>query len=188
MYQNGPYPNTEFQLKWQEVIREWSLRWGDKIDGWWFDGCYWPNIMYRSESAPNFASFANAARAGNPQSAVSFNPGVVYRSLSMTPYEDFIGGEISDPALISIKRSYDGKVDGKQVHVLSYLGEHWGMGNPRFDTSEIIKWSREVSAAKGAITWDVPVQSNGLISQPFIDQLSVLFKSIPKNYEVSREK
>jgi hypothetical protein len=67
-WQNGPYPNKNFQRKWEQVIAEWSARWGKKVEGWWFDGCYFPNSMYRSPEAPNFASFAAAARAGNPQS------------------------------------------------------------------------------------------------------------------------
>jgi hypothetical protein len=47
-WQKGPYRNLEFQLKWEQVIREWSVRWDKKVVGWWFDGCYWPNSMYRS--------------------------------------------------------------------------------------------------------------------------------------------
>lgn len=70
-WKNGAYRNSEFQIKWQRVIREWSERWEKKVSGWWFDGCYWPNTMYR-KSGPNFATFAAAARAGNPESAVAF--------------------------------------------------------------------------------------------------------------------
>ena len=67
-WRNGPHRNREFQRNWEQVIREWSLRWGKAVDGWWFDGCYWPNTMYRGETAPNFVSFAAAARAANPSS------------------------------------------------------------------------------------------------------------------------
>jgi hypothetical protein len=74
-WRNGPYPNREFQTKWESIIREWSVRWGDKVSGWWFDGCYFPNAMYRSPQRPNFESFAAAARAGNANAAVAFNPG-----------------------------------------------------------------------------------------------------------------
>jgi hypothetical protein len=42
-WQNGPYRNKEFQQRWEQIIREWSVRWGKKVSGWWFDGCYWPN-------------------------------------------------------------------------------------------------------------------------------------------------
>lgn len=180
-YHRGADPNKEFQKKWEKVIRTWSLRWGTKISGWWFDGCYWPNIMYRSEKAPNFASFAAAARAGNPNNAVGFNPGVVYRTLSMTPYEDYTAGEIDKPEFISIKRAYDnGKVDGKQVHVLSYLGETWGMGAPRFTADKVVEWSLKVTAEGGAISWDIPVQANGLIPQSFIDQLTAVNNAVRK--------
>jgi hypothetical protein len=96
-WRNGPYPNREFQLKWERVIRDWSQCWGKKVEGWWFDGCYFPNSMYRSTQPPNFESFAAAARAGNPDAVIAFNPGVVYRILSMTPHEDFTAGEIDKP-------------------------------------------------------------------------------------------
>lgn len=175
---NGPNPNKDFQRKWEQVIREWSDRWGTKVAGWWFDGCYFPNTMYRSAEPPNFASFAAAARAGNPDAILAFNPGVVYRMLSLTPYEDFIAGEIDKPELVTIRRAVSGKVDGTQIHMLSYLGQTWGMGSPRFTNEQIVAYTRKVLDAGGAITWDVPVELNGTISQPFLDQLAALKKAI----------
>jgi hypothetical protein len=177
-WRNGAYRNREFQLKWEEVIREWSLRWGKTIAGWWFDGCYWPNTMYRTMESPNFASFAAAARAGNPESIIAFNPGVVYRLLSVTPYEDYTAGEIDQPDRISIRRASGGRIDGAQLHVLSYLGETWGMGAPRFSVDQITGWSNQVAKEGGVITWDVPIQRSGLIAQPFLDQLAAVGKAL----------
>jgi hypothetical protein len=173
-YERGPNRNREFQIKWEAVIREWSLRWGKKVSGWWFDGCYWPNAMYRSTGPPNFASFAATARAGNPDSVIAFNPGVVDRILSVTPHEDYSAGEINDPDHLMIRRAAQGKVDGVEIHVLTFLGERWGMGSPRFSTDQIVNWSRKIADAGGVITWDAPIQKNGLISQPFIDQLTAV--------------
>lgn len=177
-WRNGPYPNQEFQRKWEQIVRTWSERWGRKVDGWWFDGCYFPNSMYRLAEAPNFASFAAAARAGNPDAAVAFNPGVIYRMLSLTPYEDFTAGEIDKPELVTIRRAADGKIDGTQVHMLSYLGTTWGMGEPRFTAEQVIGYTRKVREAGGAVTWDVPIGLNGTISQPFLDQLAALGKAL----------
>jgi len=177
-WRNGPYPNREFQRKWEQVIRDWSQRWGKKVAGWWFDGCYFPNSMYRSPDPPNFASFAAAARAGNPGAIVAFNPGVVYRILSMTPYEDFTAGEIDKPELATVRRSVDGVMDGTQIHMLSYLGQTWGMGAPRFTTEQVIEHTRKIRGFGGAVTWDTPVELNGTISQPFIDQLTALGKAL----------
>jgi hypothetical protein len=180
-WQNGPYPNKEFQLKWEQVIREWSTRWGKKVDGWWFDGCYWPNAMYRSDEPPNFASFAAAARAGNPDSVIAFNPGVVPRIISVTPYEDYTAGEINDPNSVEIRRAVDGKIDGVQVHILSFLGQNWSMDPPRFSKEQVVKLSRRITDAGGVITWDVPIQRNGLITQPFIDQLTAVGKELGRH-------
>jgi hypothetical protein len=177
-WRNGPYPNREFQGKWERVIREWSQRWGKKVAGWWFDGCYFPNSMYRSPQAPNFASFAAAARAGNPDAAIAFNPGVVYRILSMTPYEDFTAGEIDQPDRLTVRRASDGKMDGVRIHVLSYLGATWGMGSPRFSTEQAVGWSRKVAELGGVITWDAPVELNGTLSQAFVDQLTAVGKAL----------
>ncbi len=177
-WRNGSYPNKEFQRKWEQVIRAWSERWGKKVSGWWFDGCYFPNSMYRSPSPPNFTSFAAAARAGNPDAALAFNPGVVYRMLSITPEEDFIAGEIDKPELATIRRAADGRIDGAQIQMLSYLGQTWGMGAPRFTTEQVIEYTRRIRQAGGAVTWDVPLELNGTITQPFLDQLTALGQAL----------
>jgi hypothetical protein len=176
-WRDGPYPNREFQLKWQQVIREWAERWGDKVAGWWFDGGYFPNTMYRSAEAPNFASFAAAARAGNPNRAIAFNPGVVYRLLSLTPSEDYTAGEIDQPDRVSIRRNADGKVDGAQIQMLSYLGSTWGRGDPRFTAAQVVEFSRTLWNAGGGVTWDTPVQLNGTVAAPFLEQLTAVGKA-----------
>jgi hypothetical protein len=174
-WENGPHPNREFQRNWEAIIREWSTRWGTKVDGWWYDGCYWPNTMYRSNEPPNFESFAAATRAGNPDSIVAFNPGVVYRTISLTPSEDYTAGEVDKPELWTPRRFADGKQDGARLHMLSYLGERWGFGDaPRFKTDDVIAYTRRALDAGGAACWDVPIQRDGRIAQPFIEQLTDL--------------
>ena len=90
---------------WEKVIREYSLRWGTNIAGWWFDGCYEPNQLYNFPDAPNFQSFAAAARAGNPNALIAFNRGVIDRVLSITPFEDYCAGEINEVQASLIRRA-----------------------------------------------------------------------------------
>jgi hypothetical protein len=182
-WQNGPHRNAEFQRNWEAIISEWSKRWGNKVAGWWFDGCYWPNTMYRTEEEPNFRSFAAAARAGNPEAIVAFNPGVVGRTISLTPHEDYLAGEISDLNLWSLKRNFDGIVDGAQIHVLTFLGTRWGQGVPRFKTDEVLAFSEKVVGAGGVITWDTPAQKDGTFAPEFLAQLKAIndsFSSAPQ--------
>jgi len=167
----GPDPNVNFQRKWEKVIGEWSARWGDRISGWWFDGCYWPNAMYRSCTPPNFKSFADAARKGNPQSAVAFNPGVTYPIIAESEQEDYTAGEIDDPGRV---RCGGRLVDGKQFHMLSYLGQRWSGGEPRFSEDQVAEWSTAILQHGGVVTWDVPTTPTGLIAQPFLRQLKAI--------------
>jgi hypothetical protein len=150
------------------------------VEGWWFDGCYFSNSMYRSPDAPNFASFAAAARAGNPDSAVAFNPGVIYRIISVSPDEDFTAGEIDKPDLATVRRGVGGRIDGTQIHMLSFLGTTWGMGTPRLATEEVIAYTKKIRDFGGSVTWDVPVELDGTITQPFLDQLTALGKAFPR--------
>ena len=77
-----------------------------------------------------------------------------------------------------IRRVFDGNVDGAELHMLSYLGQTWGRGAPRFSSEQIITWTRNLVNQDGAGTWDVPVQTNGLISQPFLEQLGALSRAL----------
>ena len=172
-WQSGADPNIEFQKNWEQVIAHWSKQWGTLVDGWWFDGVYWQNVMYRNEKAPNFKSFAAAARAGNPNSAVAFNPGVIYRTLSVTPYEDYTAGEINMPEMMSY-RTQNGLADDSQLQILTYAGQGWGSGDPRYSADEIIFFSKRVIDNFGAFTWDVPTNSKGQIDELFIN----LFKTV----------
>jgi hypothetical protein len=179
-WKNGPNANKSFQRKWEQAIAEWSRRWGPKVVGWWFDGCYFPNSMYRSAEPPNFSSFAAAARAGNPDAAVAFNPGVIYRLISVSPDEDFTAGEIDKPDQVMVRRSTGGLIDGTQLHMLSFLGETWGVGTPRFTKEQVIGYTKKIRDNGGSVTWDVPVALDGTIADPFLEQLAALSNTFPR--------
>jgi hypothetical protein len=179
-WERGPYPNTEFQLNWERVIADWSRRWSGKVEGWWFDGCYWPNTMYRSLRPPNFFTFAAAARAGNGQSVVAFNPGVITRLIGISADQDFMAGETNDPDQVNVHYPADGTVDGVQIHMLCFLGKTWGMGEPRFDTAKVVEYTKKIRDYGGSVTWDVPVEIDGTIKPVFMEQLEALGKAFPR--------
>ncbi|MBI5834834.1 MAG: discoidin domain-containing protein [Armatimonadetes bacterium] len=187
---NGPHRNANFQRKWEAVIREWSLRWGKRVHAWWFDGCYWPDAMYRFAEAPNFASFAAAAKAGNPDSLVAFNPGVINPIICQTQWEDFTAGEINEPGYMEhpgrwvVAPQKPGETDAPaeqrraQYQMLSYLGPTWCASPPRFTVDRVAEYTRDVMDHQGVVTWDVPIGAGGLIPKPFFDQLVALHASL----------
>jgi hypothetical protein len=159
---------TEFQLKWEAIIREWSRRWEHGVSGWWIDGCYFSDEMYRHPDPPNFDSFAAALQSGNPDSLVAFNPGVMVPVISLTEHEDYTAGEISNAFPVCPGE----RIGNARYHVLSYLGERWGAGKPRFSDDFVRGYTRDVNSRGGVVTWEVPIRDNGLLDASFMDQLN----------------
>jgi alpha-L-fucosidase-like protein len=159
-----------FQRRWEAIVREWSERWGRRVSGWWIDGCYFADEMYRHDNEPNFQSFTAALKAGNPDGIVAFNPGVRVPVVCHTECEDYTAGEISE----ALPVAKDRWVDGAQLQILSYLGVTWGQGPPRFPTELVVGYTQHVRSVGGVVTWDVPIETNGLIPQPFLQQLNAI--------------
>jgi hypothetical protein len=163
--------NVHFQQNWEAIIREYSLRWGKLVSGWWIDGCYYADSMYRKKISPNFASFAAAIRAGNPDSIIAFNPGVKVPIIAYAEEEDFTAGEIGDELP---KTHPDRWVNGEQYHILTYLGKWWGEGHPRFTAPFIHDYTEQVIKNQGVISWDVGVSRDGLILPELYERLKIL--------------
>ncbi len=102
--------------KWAEVIQDWSVRYGDRVAGWWFDGGYeW--VGFNEEIA---GIYAEAARRGNPRSIVTFNPGIGLKR--WTRAESYTAGELTEPFDVVPASRW---LEGSQWHALTYLGSHW---------------------------------------------------------------
>ncbi len=165
---------TEGLRNWEAIIREWSLRWGDLVSGWWFDGCYYADKLYEHDGAPNFQSFAEAAKAGNTKSIVAFNSGVKIPVPTITPYEDYTAGELNDLWIGNKWHPMTDKVGGAQLQILTYLGNWWGQGPTRFTDELAVSYTKHVIACGGALTWDIPISYDGQIPEEFRRQLSVI--------------
>ena len=171
-----------FWPKWQSIIREWSLRWGEDVHGWWFDGMYQPDIWLNFPDEPNFKSFSAAVKAGNPDSLVAWNPGVHVPLISVSEYEDYTAGEVASGFPLTVSGAgYEplGRyVDGAQYHILSFLGEMWCIGEPRFSDEMVVALTKSVRDHEGVISWDIPHEKNGLIPEAFMKQFRVLRDSV----------
>jgi len=166
---------AEFQRKWEMIIRDWSMRWGRKVSGWWLDGCYYADDMYRHPDPPNFQSFRAALLAGNPDGIVAFNPGVKVPIISMTEYEDYTAGEINIAFPVNDKYHppLTRWVDGAQYHILSFLGDGWGVGQPRFPVGFPVGFTQYTNRFGGVVSWDVPTVK-GIIPLAFMQQLQAI--------------
>jgi len=175
---------STIQWHWEAVVREWSLRWGRSVHGWWVDGPY-NAAAYKHPDAPNYRSFAEALKAGNPDSLVSFNNGLRTQSpllYSITEFEDYTPGEIERDLPVapgclpdySRLTPYSRTIDGAQLHILTVMGEWWGKGPVRFPDELTIGYTKFINSRGGVVTWDAPLTTAGLIDETFRPQLMAL--------------
>lgn len=167
---------TEGQRAWEAIIRDWSQRWGRRISGWWIDGCYFADRMYRHSDEPNFSSFAAALRAGNPDALLAFNCGTKEPFAALTDEQDYTAGEVADKFPVSyLWRPLSREMNGLQLQVLTFLGECWGMGEaPRCPREFVAGYTQHVNSKGGVVTWDVPIGADGVIAPAFLDCLAAI--------------
>lgn len=173
------------QRNWEAVCREWSLRWGRSLSGWWVDGPY-ENKRYEHPDAPNYRSFSEALKAGNPDSIVAYNNGLRTPIYSITEYEDYTPGEIERDLPVapgclpdySRLRNFERYLDGAQLHVLTIMGDWWGKGPLRFPDDLTIAYTKYFNSKGGVVTWDVPLTPAGLVNPEFFPQLKALGHAI----------
>jgi hypothetical protein len=176
---------TELQRNWEAVTREWSLRWGRTVSGWWIDGPY-EKEKYQHPDAPNYRSFAEALKAGNPDSIVAFNNGLRTPLYSITEYEDYTPGEIERDLPVapgclpdySRLRNFNRFLDGAQFHILTIMGEWWGQPPLRFPDELTIAYTKFINRKGGVISWDAPLTKGGLVDPEFWPQVLALGNAI----------
>ncbi|MFI5357191.1 MAG: hypothetical protein ACHQ4G_07640, partial [Opitutales bacterium] len=178
--------HSTLQRHWEAVSREWSLRWGRRVHGWWIDGPY-DAPAYRHPDAPNYRSFATALKAGNLDAIVAFNNGLRTPLYSMTEYEDYTPGEIERDMTVAAGNlpdysrlaNYPEFIDGARLHVLTIMGEWWGKGPVRFPDELTIGYTKFINSRGGVVSWDVPLTVQGHVAEEFRPQLSALGRAIP---------
>lgn len=173
---------TTFQRNWESVVAHWGTRWGHMVAGWWIDGCYFVDRIYKQNpgttsdsSFPGELSFAAALRTGNSDRVLAFNSGTNHPFERVLADQDYTAGEFSEPS--SITSLPPAVINGLQTHLLSYLAEWWGKGEPRFSDQFVQSYTHQVTQNGAAMTWDIPITKDGDIPDAFLRQLDHLTKS-----------
>ena len=171
----------DVQHLWLPVITEWSERWGKSVSAWWLDG-------NRSVN-PDYKSFTDAYKAGNPDAIVAYNTGPVGMNrdqlMPATEHEDYLAGECDYFLPTCGVRVFDGKeyylgpnISGDQLHFLNFLGAWWGTGEPRFPDNLVNSWTGHINDHEGTVSWDVPLSDDGIMADSYFKQVKALSKSI----------
>jgi hypothetical protein len=162
--------SDQYVQNWAAVAAEYSRRYGDKVKGWWVDGCY-AHIGYNET---RWRVLSQGVKAGNPHAIIALNnPAMAYAN-SSTDYDDFTTGEVN--AFTDIPE--DRWRDGKQFHVLSYLGRDWGRPGCRYDLAFLADYVSQVNEAGGVVTIDIALFRDGSLDPSQVKLLSRLRPAI----------
>jgi NedA-like, galactose-binding domain/Alpha-L-fucosidase len=156
----------EFVEKWASVAREYGERYGEKVVGYWTDGCY-PFIGYDEEK---LGILADALKAGNPKRIVALNRGVDPQVMSYTPHEDFTCGEQNRFFDMPVTRF----LDGEQWHILSFMGTGWGQPGSQYTKRELAEYVFDVSQRGGVVSIDVLLFRDGSLDRSQVEVLKAV--------------
>lgn len=167
--------SRDFVQKWADVAREYSLRYGDMIKGWWVDGCYKTEFGYDDHL---LKIYLDAFRAGNPNTLTAFNNGVMERVMAYTDTEDFTAGEMNDFFDIP-----DARFTGcEQWHTLAPLGispdenewNSWCKPGIKHSGEYMKNYIQKVNEHGGVVTIDICLYRDGSIDREHLEVLSHL--------------
>lgn len=171
----GTGDRSTFFNNWYNVITEIGNRYGTNLDGWFFDdGCvYYP--------AP-FERLGAAARAGNPNRLISYNPWV---SARITDFQDvyFAEGSHGESQFGSAPVGGNGVfTDGPQKGLLQQamftMEQDWGVhaANTPITTqitgSQATGWVDSAMARKVPLSFNMMMWEDGTVAQSSLNVLT----------------
>ena len=177
-----------FVEKWASVLEEYAVRYGDKVKGWWIDGCYKEYFKYTDDL---LELYYKACKKGNPDALVSLNNGVGTGDIiAGYAYEDFLCGEQEDFTVIPKQRFYG----NAQAHVLAPLGvppqtedkevledmigPGWGSFGVKRSKEYLADYIKRVNAAGGVVSVDIGLYRDGKLDPAQVEVLEYVSKNI----------
>lgn len=167
--------SMEFAEKWASVLEWYSKHYGDKIKGYWIDGCY--DHEWFGYTPDKLEPFYNAVKSGNPDALVTMNNGVKRGLYRYFPKEDFVSGEQENLDVVPESRY----LDGAQTFILLPIGNGdmgigcaWGSGGLSFTGEQLADYAEKVTSVGGVVTFDCMVARDGSFDEEQIAALKVV--------------
>jgi len=168
---------------------------GDKVSGWWIDGCY----DYTNYTEAKLRPYHDAIRAGNPAAVIGMNNGVKHpiggASDRVSQWADITCGESDDFTEVPRGRFVHQGGAVAQWHELGFLGSTWagpgacqcsgGMrpscdGCTPLNSTYMRAYTRAVAAMQGALTVDLQLLRNGSMNAAQVAVLAAAWLPSPR--------
>ena len=178
-FKDDIYTHAEYCYKVTEAI---SKKYGKKIHGWWIDCCYEAPVCGGRGARYDYKRYAEALRAGNPDSIVAFN----FRGTEEWGSEwgrgiaDYQAGEENELKFLPNSR-FDGE-SGLQWFALCWMDDYWvhekeGTPTPVHENQAVLDYVRKIKSKGGVFAYNVAPYQEGRISEATMEQLRWLKKN-----------
>lgn len=180
-YDDGPL--RLFEARILEIVEHMSRRYGRKLHGWWFDSFYsltdaGPAVSVSTDLGdwrPSFEAFTAACKAGNPDSAVTYNSSVNC-DFCYTPFQDYYWGEVDN---LDAKPRGPFTPEGFRWHLWTcidnrewvHLRKDTPFCAPLYGDDELAAWTRGHLLSGGAVTFNVEVTQDAIFNPASLGQL-----------------
>ncbi len=180
---------TRLFQNWMNIVGEIGQRYGEKLDGWWFDGGhrYYNTHFDGSEavgisSAP-FKAMRRAARMGNSERIICYNPWVLPR---LTEHQDYFAGEAKhddDPTEEGVFTA--GSQKGLMKFGLYIFERRWGhiekdtpIAAPKYSVDQLVAMIQEARASRSPIAFNLETYEDGSVSPASAELLKATRKRL----------
>ncbi len=163
-----------------KIIEYYSVKYGDKIDGWWIDRC-------GSMTVAEQELFASVMRAGNENTMIAMHMKTGYPIRQSTPFCDYTAGhpipmKAQPPWALNNAAMVENIEDGPWINqngapdnsegtalgaIFMPFQRMWRDRAADFPTDQAIEWTTRVMAAGGMYTWAIARIDNGFAKAQF---------------------
>lgn len=169
----------DFVQKWASVLEDYAVKYGDKVKGWWVDGCYKDVLGYTDEL---LALYAEAAKKGNPDAIIALNGGSRPDYHKNYVNEDYVCGEFIDFVEIPESRY----VEGAQTHRLAPLGgapygnmwPTWNKRGLKHSKEYMLDYVRAANNAGMPVTIDIFIDEVGNFDEEQMEVLKYIHENL----------
>ena len=172
----------DFINKWASVLEEYAVRYGDKVKGWWIDGCYDARHGF-NYSQEKLAPYYEACKKGNPNALVAMNNGVYSPLYRWYEKDDYTTGEQVSLDVFPESRF----TDGAQSHILLPIGNSdmgigasWGSGGLFYTKEQLADYVTKVNSLGGVVTFDCKLNRDGSFAPEQIEALKYVGECVKK--------
>jgi len=182
---------TELYQNISTILAELGTRYGDKLNGWFFDGahryydCHFDGSTGGILSAP-FKEISQAARSGNSERIIAYNSWILPR---LTEYQDYFAGEgLKQFEGLKEGKFQEGLQKGLMAHTCFPFEKRWGhidwntaIASPKYTLEQLTERIKYAQKNRYPLSINLEMYEDGSVSPESIELLKKVRNAVRDN-------